>query len=101
MTNLDDAVFEALREELRGRKVHSTHVTAVDLVRGTDAEGAPALFVNLRLTDPPPGEATWPTDDVRRLRLLVRDAVLRMLQDEALRWYVTFESDEAEITIDP
>ena len=97
---LDDKLFEALKETLSGQKVHATQVQQVDITRGTDGEGNPALFVRLTLSEPPEGAETWPSDDVLRLRRLVRDAVLRMLHDEALRWYVSFESEAAEVATD-
>jgi hypothetical protein len=97
---LDETLFEALKKELSGREVHATRVERVDILRGTDADGNPALFVRLTLTEPPAGEETWPSDDVLRLRRLVRDALLRMLHDDALRWYVSFDSAAAEITTD-
>lgn len=96
---LDDQLFEALTEELRGREVHATRVERVHIARGADADGNPALFVQLTLTEPPAGSETWPSNDVLRLRRLVRDALLRMLQEDT-RWYVSFESDAAEIASD-
>jgi hypothetical protein len=99
-SNLDDQLFEALRNELRGRKVHATQIESVDLRRGLDADSNPALFIHLTLTDPPKGSETWPSEDVSRLRRLVRDAVLRMLQDDELRWYVSFDSEAADVVPD-
>jgi hypothetical protein len=96
--DLDDHLFEALKEELRGRRVHSTQIERVDLRRGLDADGNPALFIRLTLTDPPEGSESWPSEDVSHLRRLVRDAVLRMLHEE--RWYVSFESETAEVAPD-
>jgi hypothetical protein len=97
---LDEQLFEALDSALRGRKLHSTRVERVDLRRGLDADGNPALFIHLTLTDPPEGAETSETDDVRRPRMFVRDAVVRMLRDEELRWYVSFDSEAAELNPD-
>jgi hypothetical protein len=97
---LDDQLFEAVKAELSGRRVHATGVESVSITRGVDADGNPALFVHLTLTEPPEGAATWPSDDVVRLRRLVRDALLRMLHEDTLRWYVSFDTEAAEITTD-
>ncbi len=98
--DLDETLFEALRKELSGRRIHTTQVQHVKITRGVDADGNPALFVRLTLTDPPHGAATWPSDDVLKLRRLVREAVLPMLQDDAVPWYVSFDTEAAEITSD-
>jgi hypothetical protein len=100
-SGLDDALFDALAKELQGRRVHATQVEQVEISRDLDADGSPALFVHLTLSDPPAGAETWPSQDVLRLRQLVRDAVLRMLSDDGLRWYVSFDSEAAEISSDP
>lgn len=97
---LDEALLEALTQALQGRKVRATQVQRVEITRGADSDGNPALFVHLTLTEPPEGAATWPSDDVLRLRRLVREALLRMLHDDALRWYVSFDSETAEISTD-
>lgn len=100
MSNLDEALFDLLTKELSGRQVDSTQVKSVDLTRGRDADGSTALFVRLVLADPPEGTDTWPVDDVQHLRLLVRNAVLQMLHEEQVRWYVSFDSEAAEVATD-
>lgn len=84
-----------LHEALKGRGIEGTRIEEVRLTRGEDDDGNPALFVNLTLNDPPDG-ATWPVEDVQKLRHVVRDAVLKMLHDEVLRWYVQFEPETAD-----
>jgi hypothetical protein len=88
---LDEELVRTLREELSRETFKATHVERVDLERGRDADGNPALFVRVTLGEPAEGAETWPATDVQRLRQLVRDAVLRLLQDD-LAWYVRFET---------
>lgn len=97
MSPLDDDLLAEIRKDLDGRKVHATQVSGVDFRRGEDAEGNPALFVHLTLAQPPEGSETWPADDVSQLRRLVREAVIKMVEESPLRWYVSFESATAEI----
>lgn len=89
--DLDKELLSALQEQLTKEDFRGTHVERVDLERGRDADGNPALFVRVTLRDPAEGEETWPAGDVQRLRHLVRDAVLRLLRDD-LAWYVSFET---------
>jgi hypothetical protein len=91
---LDKELLDALQDELTRQKLRGTHVERVDIERGRDADGNPALFVRVTLGEPAEGEETWPAGDVQRLRQLVRDAVLRLLHDD-LSWYVTFETASA------
>ena len=99
MASMDDELLSRLQSELEGTAAHDTRIERVELAQGEDADGNPALFVNLTLTDPTDGE-TWPTDDVQELRRRVRDAVLELLREDVLRWYVNFESDSAQEATD-
>ena len=92
--DLDNELLDALQEQLTTANFRGTHVERVDLERGRDADGNPALFIRVTLGDPAEGEETWPAGDVQRLRHLVRDAILRLLRDD-LAWYVSFESASA------
>ena len=92
--DLDRELLNALDDLLTNEHFRGTHVERVDLERGPDPDGTPALFVRVTLGEPAEGAETWPTVDVQRLRRLVRDAVLRLLQDD-LSWYVSFETAAA------
>jgi hypothetical protein len=94
MGSLNEELLDRVRGELVGQVEHDTRIERVELTIGEDADGNPALFVNLTLTDPADGE-TWPTDDVQALRRRVRDVVLELLHEEVLRWYVNFAPETA------
>ena len=91
---LDEQLVATLRAQLTNERLKGTHVERVDLERGQDADGNPALFIRVTLDDPAAGAETWPSNDVRRLRELVREGVLRLLHDD-LSWYVSFETATA------
>lgn len=79
----------ALEEKLQGLKSGTTEVLSAKVRRGEDSGGEPALFLELTLTNPPPGEETWPTDDIWALRRLVGDVVASI--DEVTEpWFIRF-----------
>jgi hypothetical protein len=96
---LDMAMVEpVLQERLRGLRSGRTSVECVDVRRGEDSEGEPALFLDLTLSDPPDGHETWPTDDIWDLREQVSEVVAGV-EDVTGPWFINFypgASDELE-----
>jgi len=81
-----DAVLE---ERLQGLESGTTRVLGAKVRHDEDSEGEPALFLELTLTNPPPGEETWPTDDIWALRRLVGDVVAE-IGEVTTPWFIRF-----------
>lgn len=82
-------VDAALEEKLRGLKSGTTEVLSAKVRHDEDSEGEPALFLELTLTNPPPGKETWPTDDIWALRRLVGD-VVASIDKVTEPWFIRF-----------
>ena len=64
-----------LEQKLQRLESGTTRVLSATIRHQEDSGGEPALFLELTLTNPPPGEETWPTDDICALRRKIRDVV--------------------------
>lgn len=85
-----DAVLE---EKLQQLESGTTRVLSARVKRGEDSEGEPALFLELTLTNPPPGEETWPIDDIWALRRQISDVVASV--DEITEpWFIRFYPED-------
>lgn len=84
-----DAVLE---ERLKGLQSGTTRVLSAKVRHDEDSEGEPALFLELTLTNPPPGEETWPTDDIWALRRLIGDVVASIGEVEP--WFIRFSPED-------
>jgi len=78
-----------LEGKLQGLKSGTTEVLSAKVRHEADSEGEPALFLELTLTNPPPGEETWPTDDIWALRKMVGD-VVASLGGVTEPWFMRF-----------
>ncbi len=78
-----------LEGKLQGLKSGTTEVLSAKVRHEADSEGEPALFLELTLTNPPPGEETWPIDDIWALRRKVRD-VVASIGDVTEPWFIRF-----------
>lgn len=67
----------------------STEVLDVAMSFDGDWQGERALFVDLTLNDPTPGEDSWPYEDVRALHMRIDDKASRLRTVE--RWYVRLQ----------
>jgi hypothetical protein len=82
-----DAVLE---EKLRGLEAGTTRVLNATVRHEEDSEGEPALFLELTLTNPPPGEETWPIDDIWALRRKIGDVVAG-IEGITEPWFIRFQ----------
>ncbi len=85
-----------LRAALTGVAAGDTKVKDALLRFDDDSVGAPALFVELILSNPPAEQGTWPVDDRRDLRRKVREKMSEVAPDLELPWFVTFQPEDAE-----
>jgi hypothetical protein len=92
------AVLEALRPALLDQHAGQTIVIDLRVEVQPDSSGDDALFVTLVLQDPPSGDGTWPVEDLRALRDLVRGALAE--QDIPMAWYVVFEPAHPDLDED-
>lgn len=63
-----------LRSRLLNERAGTTTVNAVEVEPRFDAAGDEYILVTLIVSEPPPGEATWPLDDAFHLRERARQA---------------------------
>ena len=86
-------------DELRDVHVGDTRILRAMLRLGRDADGEPAYFLELLLTNPPVDDGTWPVEDVWELRNAVRNVLLHRNLD--LPWFLSFApEDEGELEPD-
>jgi len=92
------AVLDAIRPAVRDKRVRGTHVLDVRVEMREDSQGQDALFFTLLLGNPPAGHESWPLDDLRELRHVLRDAISSV--DTPLPWYLSFEPEHPELDDD-
>ena len=92
------AVLDEIRPAVRDRHVGGTRVIDVTVEMREDSQGVDALFFTLVLGDPPEGHASWPLEDLRELRDVMREAVSR--SNPPLPWYLSFEPEHPELEED-
>lgn len=90
-------VADRLPGELRDRNAGVTVVKDVVIEIREDSDGETAVFVVLKLSDPPHGEDSWPIDDLWALRRITRETIDRLKAEREpawnLPWFIVFEPE--------
>lgn len=81
-----DAVLE---QKLQGLASGATRILSAKVRHDEDSGGEPALFLELTLTNPAPGEETWPIDDIWALRRKIGE-VVGSVEGIAEPWFIRF-----------
>ncbi len=89
-----DESAKRLGDWVRGQEIGRLRVLAVEPRIDEDAEGNPAIFLDLTLSDPPVGEETWPLDDILELQRRIDDQANEL--GLTLPWHVTLQKESPE-----
>jgi hypothetical protein len=97
MASMEEELTQALREQaerLRDQLAPGdTRVVEVRVRPGEASDGERAIFVELKLANPPGDLETWPVDDVWALRRTLRNAVAHLATD--IPWFIVVEPEDA------
>lgn len=97
-------VTEQLPGKLRDQHAGGTKVRDVKVEFRDDSSEQEALFVVLVLSDPPPGQESWPIDDLWDLRRITRETIAditkRLDPNWEMPWFVSFEPENPELLSD-
>jgi hypothetical protein len=81
-------VEKQLPKDLADQEAGQTQVKDVRVEVREDADGQPAIFVLLVLSDPRGRAETWPVRDLWQLRGIVQERIARL--DPPFSWFVEF-----------
>jgi hypothetical protein len=92
------AVLDEVRPAVHDKRFGATHVIDITVETREDSQGEQALFFTLVLGAPPAGSDSWPLEDLRAVRDLLRGVIGEM--DLPLSWYVAFEPEHPDLEDD-